>query len=97
MAEKAIEQPEAVTVYDDTGNPSPPAFRPVLPGKIPRIRTARDARKLFGRLISQFTKGEVASEDARTLCYLLTGYIQACATAEIEERLQALEKAKGTK
>lgn len=96
MARKrATEQAEAVEVYGDEENPSPP-FRPVIPGTIPRIRTAKDARRLYGRLISGFTRGEIASDDARTLAYLLTGYIQTCTAAEIEERIEALEKKEAT-
>lgn len=92
MAKKQdIENAEAIEVYTDAGNPSP-SFRPVLTGNVPRIRTAKDARKLYGRLISQFTRGEVAGEDARTLAYLLSGFIQACAASEIEERVEALER-----
>ena len=94
--EQAIENPEAVTVYADTGNPSP-SFRPVLGGKVPRIRNAKDAKKLLGRLISAFTKGETNSEDARTLAYLVQVYVQACVPAEIEERLDQYEKAKNSK
>ena len=97
MARKTkAESEQAIEVHTDTGNPSPPAFRPVLPGAVPRIRTAKDARKLYGRLISQFTQGAVASEDARTLAYLLQGFIQSCTAAEIEERLDRIEKQERT-
>jgi len=93
MARKqATEQAEAVQVQTDAGNPSPPAFRPVIAGNIPRIRTAKDAKKLYSRLISGFCKGEIAGDDAKTLAYLLSGFIQTCTAAEIEERIEALEK-----
>jgi len=94
MARKqAIETAEAVTVVTDAGNPSP-AFRPVLPGTIPRIRTAKDAKKLLGRIISGFTRGEVASDDAKTLAYLLSTYVQIHGAMEYEQRLEALEAKK---
>jgi len=92
MARKQdIEHTEAVAVYGDEENPSP-AFRPVLPGKIPRIRTAKDAKKLLGRLISSFARGEVANNDAKDLAYLLSVYVTTCTAADIEERIEALEK-----
>lgn len=81
---------QALEVHADTANP--PLFRPVVSGPVPRIRTAKDAKKLYGRLISQFTQGEVASDDARTLAYLLSGFVQACAAADIENRIAALER-----
>ena len=91
MAPKRDTQnPEVVTVVTDGGNPPP--FRAVLSGNVKPPRNAKDAKKLYGRLISQFIKGEVANEDAKTLCYLLTGYIQACAASDFEERVDSMEK-----
>lgn len=92
MARKQdTDRPEVIEAVADVVIPSPPAFRPVLSGNIPRIRTAKDAKKILGRLISSFTRGEVASDDAKTLAYLLSTFVQIHAAVEIEERLEALE------
>ena len=94
MASKTpSEDAQAVGVYGGRGNPSPPAFRPVL-SAFPRIRTAKDARKAYGRIIAAFTRGEIAGDDAKTLAYLLSGYLQACTASEFEERIEALERNK---
>ena len=71
----------------DAENPSPP----ILSGAIPRIRTARDAKKLLGRLIASFTRGEVHGDDAKTLAYLLSTFVQIGTAVEFEDRLEALE------
>ena len=93
MARKpASDDAQAVEVYEGRGNPSP-AFRPVI-SAFPRIRTAKDARKAYGRIIAAFTRGELAGDDAKTLAYLLAGFLQSCTAAEIEERIEALERIK---
>lgn len=81
---------EIIPVPHGMGNPSP-----ILAGTIPRIRTAKDAKKLLGRLISQFTKGTVQSDDAKTLAHLLSVFIQAHQAVDLEERLEQLETAAG--
>jgi hypothetical protein len=59
------------------------------------VNDAKSARRLFSRLISGFQKGEIEGQAAKTLSYLLVSFLQACSDAEIERRMDALEKKKG--
>ena len=65
---------------------------PLLPGKVVTVRCARDAKRLFTKLINEFQRGRILSREAKDLCYLLTGFMTACVNADLEERLERLEK-----
>lgn len=59
------------------------------------VKSAKDARRMLSRLISEFRAGEIEGTNAKTLCYLLQTYVNIQKDTEIEERILALEKAKG--
>lgn len=68
---------------------------PVFPGKPINPRDGRSARRLLGRVIVAFQKGEIDNQNAKDLAYLLSVYVQMCQQVEIEERLKKLEALSG--
>lgn len=64
---------------------------PSLLDKPIRISKVRDARRLLGKLILEFQKGNIANQDAKDLCYLVTSYVNVAVQSDFEERLQKLE------
>jgi hypothetical protein len=65
-------------------------YPPLLPGKTIPIRTIKDAKRLFTKLISGFQKGQILGKDAKDLAYLLSAYLQTC-NVDLEERVKQLE------
>ena len=64
------------------------------------IRTAKDAKKMLGKLIHAFQQGQINQDGAKTLCYLLISFVQIIRDGEFEGRLTKLEqdlKSKGQK
>jgi hypothetical protein len=53
---------------------------------------AKDVRRAMSKLISQYCKGNVLNEDAKTLTHMFSTYIQILTATELEERLIKLEK-----
>ena len=51
----------------------------------------RDVKRAYSKLIQDWCKGLVLNEDAKTLAYLLAGYIQTVKQYEIEQKLNKLE------
>ncbi len=56
-----------------------------------RVRNLKDAKKLLGRLLVGFQRGEIQGEDARTLCHIISTYIQLVKDVELEARIAELE------
>ncbi|MBK8947183.1 MAG: hypothetical protein IPM32_18235 [Ignavibacteriae bacterium] len=52
---------------------------------------ARDIRRAMSKLISEFCKGNIQNEDAKTAVYLFSTYIQILTTTDFEERLKRIE------
>ena len=65
---------------------------PRLGGAPIMVRSSRSARRLMGRLIAAFQRGEIDGADARTLSYLVTSYVTCLKADEIEERVKQLEQ-----
>ncbi len=57
----------------------------------------KDVKRAYSKLTQDFMKGKITNEDAKTLAYLLSGYIQIIKDCEFEERLLKLEKKAGDK
>lgn len=66
---------------------------PRLPKRERPVKNARDARRLLSTIISEFRQGIIQGTDAKTLCYLLSTYVQIQQASELEERLVKLEQA----
>jgi hypothetical protein len=60
-----------------------------------RIRTLRDARRLMGRIIVAFQRGEIGGRDAKDLAYLISVYVQVAKNADLEDRIINLENKVG--
>jgi hypothetical protein len=56
------------------------------------VRTAKDAKKMLGKLIHAFQFGHIDNMQARTLTYMLISFAQMVKDTEFEERLEAVEK-----
>lgn len=82
-----LKQANALQVLDLKGAPGPgPMFN-----KIVRVNNARSAKRLMGKIILEFQRRTICSDDAKTLCYLVSTFIQACTMSDIEERVKSLE------
>ena len=75
--------------YRGTGRTPPPTPAPVLP-HAPRVRSAATARRLLGKLIAAFCRGELADAAARTLSYLLSTYVAVTRDTELEAQVADL-------
>ncbi len=64
-----------------------------------RVKNLKDAKKLLGRLLVAFQRGEIGGRDAKDLAYLLSVWVQIVKDVELEERLKNLEQhfLKGTR
>lgn len=57
-----------------------------------RYLKAKDVRRAMSKLISEYCKGELLNEDAKTLTHMLSTYIQILTATEMEERIKSLEE-----
>lgn len=62
-----------------------------LPVKL-ALRSPKNAKKLLGRLIASFVRGNVSNEEMRTLAYSLQTFVQICEKVDLDERLAKLER-----
>lgn len=51
----------------------------------------RDIKRGMSRLIQMYCRGEVLTDEAKTLTYLFSTYIQIISQFELEQRIQSLE------
>jgi hypothetical protein len=56
------------------------------------IRSLKGAKRLQSKLISEFIAGNIEDRKARTLCYLITTYINIIRDIEFEDRLKNIEQ-----
>ncbi len=87
MTEKNLQlvQPER------TSTDSPP----LIAGKIPKVRSLKQAKRLMSKLISSFVAGEISANDSKTLAYLVSTFIEVAGAADIEQRLDDIEQRLG--
>lgn len=52
----------------------------------------RDVRRAYSKLIQDYCKGKIVSEDAKILGYLFSGYLQVIRDLDFDERLSKVEK-----
>lgn len=52
----------------------------------------RDVKKAYSKLIQDYCKGIVTNEDAKTVTYIFSGYLQLIRDIEFEERLKLIEE-----
>jgi hypothetical protein len=52
----------------------------------------KDVKRAYSKLIQDYCKGLVNNEDAKTVTYMFSGYLQLIRDVEFEERLKQLEE-----
>ena len=57
-----------------------------------RYLKVKDVKRVYSKLIQEYCKGNVPNDKAKTLGYLLAGYIQTVKQYEMDERITELEK-----
>jgi len=55
-------------------------------------KTLNDAKTILSDLIAAYCRGAVVGESAKTLGYLLTVFVQLSTAADLETRLDKIEK-----
>lgn len=51
----------------------------------------KDVKRAYSKLIQDYCKGLVTNDDAKTVTYMFSGYLQLIRDVEFEERLKLLE------
>lgn len=70
---------------------TPPYILKVFNSDI-RYLKVKDVKRAYSKLIQEYCKGNVSNENAKTLGYLLAGYIQTVKQHEFEDRINEIEK-----
>ena len=52
----------------------------------------KDVKRAYSKLIQDYCKGLINNEDAKTITYMFSGYLQLIRDVEFEERLKMLEE-----
>lgn len=55
----------------------------------------KDVKRAYSKLIQDYCKGLVTNDDAKTVTYIFSGYLQLIRDVEFEERLKYLEEKLG--
>jgi hypothetical protein len=74
--------------------PPPPPEKAPVRRAVP-LRTARDARKLLGRLVNEVRRDEIDAQKASRIGYLIGIYLKSVETDELAQRLERIEKRLG--
>ena len=69
---------------------SPNPYKITLPRN--KKFNSKDILRLHSNLIKSFINGSIESNEAKTLSYLCSNYLQALQGVEVEERLKTLEE-----
>jgi hypothetical protein len=51
----------------------------------------KDIKRAYSKMIQDYCKGLVTNDDAKTVTYMFSGYLQLIRDVEFEERLKQLE------
>jgi hypothetical protein len=52
----------------------------------------KDIKRAYSKMIQDYCKGLVTNDDAKTVTYMFSGYLQLIRDVEFEERLKQLEE-----
>ncbi len=52
----------------------------------------KDVKRAYSKLIQDYCKGLIPNEDAKTITYMFSGYLQLIRDVEFEERLKEIEQ-----
>ena len=56
-----------------------------------RYLKIKDVKRAYSKLIQDYCKGLINNEDAKTITYMFSGYLQLIRDVEFEERLKTIE------
>lgn len=56
-----------------------------------RYLKVKDVKRAYSKLIQDYCKGLISNEDAKTITYMFSGYLQLIRDVEFEERLKQIE------
>jgi hypothetical protein len=70
---------------------SPEGLKQIFPRDV-RYLKVKDIKRAYSKLIQSYCKGDIMGEEAKTLCYLFSGYLQLINAYEFEQRLNNIEK-----
>lgn len=73
-----------------TNTKTPEGFPKLFTREITFLKP-RDIKRAMSKLISEYCKGNILNEDAKTATYLFSTYLQILTNVEIEERLKKME------
>jgi len=57
-----------------------------------RYLKVKDVKRAYSKLIQDYCKGVVSSEEAKTVTYMFSGYLQLIRDIEFEKRLELIEE-----
>ncbi|MBK6913012.1 MAG: hypothetical protein IPH11_04850 [Ignavibacteriales bacterium] len=57
-----------------------------------RYLKVKDVKRAYSKLIQDYCKGLVTNEDAKTVTYMFSGYLQLIRDVEFEDRLKEVEE-----
>ena len=57
-----------------------------------RYLKTKDVKRAYSKLIQDYCKGLVSNEDAKTITYMFSGYLQLIRDIEFEERIKIIEE-----
>ena len=81
---------QVVSLNDITETPTPPKLN--LFNRNIRYLKIKDVKRAYSKLIQDYCKGLVNNEDAKTVTYMFSSYLQLIRDFEFEDRLNEIEK-----
>ena len=57
-----------------------------------RYLKVKDVKRAYSKLIQDYCKGLVTNEDAKTVTYMFSGYLQLIRDVDFEDRLKEVEE-----
>jgi hypothetical protein len=57
-----------------------------------RYLKVKDVKRAYSKLIQDYCKGSINNDDAKTITYMFSGYLQLIRDVEFEERLSQIEE-----
>lgn len=57
-----------------------------------RYLKVKDIKRAYSKLIQDYCKGIIQNEDAKTMTYIFSGYLQLIRDVEFEQRLNVIEE-----
>jgi len=88
MTKKSKKSPQSVEIKRVTKTPP----RVEIFNREIRYLKVKDVKRAYSKLIQDYCRGVVLDEQARTLVYMFSGYLQIIRDVEFEDKLNKMEK-----